>query len=264
MSVPYVSVHCRLKTWTQLQEAHWIVSEWCCWELLCGKRQMGRHQGAAARWRWGKLKSRVDMEKSRQGLRDMAQQQNTSVRGMVPFLSHKSCTVHTGLSSIVLPLENMSTCAICQPRPLWGKKSLFHSALTQCGSTFIWIHSVIGAYSLCCFWQDCKGLLHLTAQDPSNVGFKNEMRTGVGGIIATEFKFLSLALCSTLQNAVSAIRYHWCVSLLQALLLPHTWRVRAARWVPRLPSALLNTVGACRPFCRVGTARIMHVCSCPW
>lgn len=33
----------------------------------------------------------------------------------------------------------------------------------------------------------------------------------MGGIIATDFKFLSLALSSALQNAVSAKSYSWCV-----------------------------------------------------
>lgn len=42
----------------------------------------------------------------------------------------------------------------------------------------------------------------------------------------------------------------------QAVLLPHTCRVRASRWVPRLPSTLLHSVSACRPFCRVGATRL--------
>lgn len=190
-------MHCRLKMWARFWETYWIVSEWCCWEPLCRKKQMERHQGAALRWRQrAKEKNRVDMKKSRQELRDVAQQ-NTSVHGTVPFLSHKSCTVHMVLSGIILPLENTSTCPICQPCPLWGRRSLCHPVLTQCGSAFTWIHSVIGTYSPRGFWQDCKGLLRFTARNPSNAGFKNEMRTGMGGINATDFNFLSLALSLT-------------------------------------------------------------------
>lgn len=114
---------------------------------------------------------------------------------MVPFLSYKSCTADTILSSIILPLENTSTCTICQPRPLWGRRSLCCLLVPR---VYIhWNHSIISAFSPCCFWQNCKGLLRFSAQDPSNVGFKNERRTGMGGVTATDFKFLSLALLLT-------------------------------------------------------------------
>lgn len=94
------------------------------------------------------------------------------VHGTVPFLSHKSvCVV---FSRIILPLKNMTTWTIHQSLPFWDRRSLCHSTLIQCGRTFIWINSAIGAYSTHCFWYDCKGLLHLTAQSTTNVGFKSE------------------------------------------------------------------------------------------
>lgn len=80
----------------------------------CCKMERGR----------GRWKNEVDVKRNRQELRDMATQQHTSVCGMVPFLSYKSCTADTILNSIILPLENTSTCTICQPRPLRGRRSL--------------------------------------------------------------------------------------------------------------------------------------------
>lgn len=109
----------------QLQRAYWIVSEWCCWGALCGKRQMGCHQGAAARWSGGGGDGKMRL--MRRGVdRSLGTWQHNNIPQSVAWFHFplKSCTVDTILSSIILPLENTSTCTICQPRPLWGRRSL--------------------------------------------------------------------------------------------------------------------------------------------
>lgn len=130
--------------WAQLQRARWIA-----WVVLLGsslwKKANGMSPGSCCemergRGRW---RNEVDVKRSRQELRDMAQQQNTSVCGMVPFLSYKSCSADTILSSIILPPENPSSCTICQP--VLSEAGDPCAAYWYLGCTFIWNHSIICA-----------------------------------------------------------------------------------------------------------------------
>lgn len=84
----------------------------------------------------------------------------------------------------------------------------------------------------------------------------------MGGITAAELKFPSLALSLTKHCQCHKALLLWlfapgsaAASYLQG---------EGCEVVPRLPSTLLHTVSACRPFCRMGATRIMCACSCPW